>query len=348
MSNQNLSQNLSRRGFMGMLGAMGAVALGATGASALAAPSSKADGAKASSSAADKKRLSGGEPLSKVGITYVTSPLNVPSIVEKSEGYFDDAFGKLGATVEYPELTSGADQTQALASGDVQFLNAVGATSVVQAAAAGSDVKVLTMYSRSPKAFSLYTKDDSLSSPEALKDKTVAGPVGTNLHQLLIAYLATAGMTIDDVQFANMSIPNAMAALEGGSIDVALIAGPTAYNAGKAGYHKVTDGEGLIAASIAVGVSDAFYQTHGDAVQAFLDAQAQALAFMKDHHEDTVQIVAKELGLDEQAVNDMYGDYDFSIDVTDEDKKGFKDTADFMLQAEMIKAEVDTDKLFLL
>ena len=49
-----------------------------------------------------------------------------------------------------------------------------------------------------------------------LAGKTIGGPVGTNLHELLAAYLATADMSIDDVNYVNMTIPDAMAALEGG------------------------------------------------------------------------------------------------------------------------------------
>ena len=91
--------------------------------------------------------------LDKLVFTYVTSPLNVPTIIEKDQGIFAKDFGEMGITTDYAELTSGADQTQALASGDVQVLYAVGATSVILSAANGADIKVLNMYSRSPKAF---------------------------------------------------------------------------------------------------------------------------------------------------------------------------------------------------
>lgn len=95
----------------------------------------------------------------------VTSPLNLPSIVEKEEGIFTKAFADDGIEVKYAEITSGADQTQALAAGDVQVLYAVGATSVILSAANDADIKVLNMYSRSPKAFCMYSKDESISSP---------------------------------------------------------------------------------------------------------------------------------------------------------------------------------------
>ncbi|XBX03242.1 hypothetical protein QMP26_22035 [Enterocloster clostridioformis] len=70
-------------------------------------------------------------------LTYVTSPLNVPTIIERDQNIFADAFEDMGISLEYAEINSGADQTQALASGDVQILYAVGATSVILSAANG-------------------------------------------------------------------------------------------------------------------------------------------------------------------------------------------------------------------
>lgn len=284
--------------------------------------------------------------LDKLVFTYVTSPLNVPTIIERNQNIFAEDFGKMGISVEYAEINSGADQTQALASGDVQVLYAVGATSVILSAANGADIKVLNMYSRSPKAFSMYAKDDSLTSPESLKGKTVAGPAGTNLHELLAAYLATGGMTIQDVNYVNMSIPDAKAGLDGGSVDVALIAGATAYQAQQQGYHMVADGEGLIKAIIAVAVREDFCNENRDVIDRLMADQEKIAAFMRDNQEETLKIVAQELDLDEQAVKDMYACYDFSLDVSDEDRAGFQKTADFMLEAGMIEEPLDVNTLF--
>jgi len=242
----------------------------------------------------------------------------------------------MGIEVDYAELTSGADQTQALASGDVQVLYAVGGTSVILSAANGADIKVLNMYSRSPKAFCMYSKDESLTTPESLRGKTIAGPTGTNLHELLVSYLATAGMTIDDVNYVNMSIPDAKAGLDGGSVDVALVAGATAYNAGQQGYHLVADGEGLIKAIIAVAVTQKFYDEHPEIIEKLEEAQTE-----------TMQIVADELDLDTDAVKSMYDFYDFSTEITDDDKEGFQKTADFMYESGMIDEAFDVKQLFI-
>ena len=282
--------------------------------------------------------------IDKLTVTYVTSPLNVPTIIEKDQGIFTK---ELGVPVEYAELTSGADQTQALASGDVQVLYAVGATSVILSAANGADIKVLNMYSRSPKAFCMYSKDESLTTPESLKGKTIAGPTGTNLHELLVSYLAQADMTLDDVNYVNMSIPDAKAGLDGGSVDVALLAGATAYNAEQQGYHLVADGEGLISALIAVATTQKFYDEHPDVIEKLNAAQEEIASYMADNQDAAMETVAAALDLDVDAVKEMYGFYDFSTEITDADKEGFQKTADFMYESGMIENELDVNTLFI-
>lgn len=282
----------------------------------------------------------------KLTFTYVTAPLNVPSIVERAEGFFADELDDLGIRVEYAELTSGADQTQALASGDVQVLYGVGASSIILSAANGADIKVLNMYSRSPKAFCLYAKDQTIQSAEDLRGKTVAGPTGTNLHELLVAFLATADMTIEDVNYVNMSIPDAKAALDGGSIDAALVAGATAYQAEQQGYHKVADGEGLIDAIIAVAVTNEFYEKNPKIIKELMDAQEDIAEFMREDRTEAFAMTAKALDLNVDAVKEMYQYYDFSTKITNNDKNGFQRTADFMYENGMIEKKLDVDILF--
>lgn len=287
--------------------------------------------------------------LTELTITHVTSPLNVPSIIQKNKGIFTEEFASNGKNIEvkYAEITSGADQTQALASGDVDILYAVGGTSVVSSAANGADIKILNMYSRSPEAFCMYSADENINSAEDLRGKTIAGPAGTNLHQLLVAYLDKAGMTIDDVNYVPMSIPDAKAALDGGSIDVALVAGPTAYKSKQQGYHLVTNGKGLTDAIIAVAVREDFYNEHKDIIDMFMNAQAEIIDYIENNYDETMDIVATELDLDRAAVEEMYKQYDFNIEITEEDKKAFQNVADFMYETEMIEEKLDTNKLFL-
>lgn len=280
----------------------------------------------------------------KMVITYVTSPLNVPSIVEKDQKIFSQVFEAF--EVEYAEITSGADQTQALASGDVQILNAVGATSVILSAANGADIKVASMYSRGAAAFQMYTRDDSIVSAADLEGKTIAGPAGTNLYELLIAYLDTAGLTLDDVNFVNLGIGESKTALDTGDVDVALLAGATAYIAETEGARIVTTGEDLIGALIAVAVTNKYSETNGEEVVSFLNAQQIIADYMDENLDQALQAAAVELDLDIEAIESMYALYDFNTEITQQDKEMFQKTADFMYEADMIEAPFDTSVLF--
>ena len=282
-----------------------------------------------------------------LSVTYVKSPLNVPSIVEQDQEIFASVFGPMGYDVQYSDLTTGPEQTQALASGDIQFLNAVGATSVILSASNDADIKIMSIYSRSPKAFKLFAKDDSIKTAEDLKGKKVAGPKGTILHELLVAYLNNAGMTEDDIEFMAMGIPDAQAALAGGSVDAALLAGPTAYNMEKDGFYVVTDGEGLTEATIVTATSEKFYEEHPELVKAFLTAQKQVLDEMDADHAAAVSATAKATGLEEAAVEEMYGLYDFDMEIKDSDIEAMEKTEKFMEDTGMIENPVDVASLIL-
>lgn len=285
------------------------------------------------------------EKKGTVAVTYVKSPLNVPSIVEKDQAIFAEKFGELGYGVEYSDLTTGPEQTQALASGDIQFLYAVGATSVILAASNEADIKIISTYSRSPEAFKLFGTDDSVKSPEDLRGKKVAGPKGTILHELLVAYLASGGMTEGDIEFMSMGIPDAQAALAGGSVDAALLAGPTAYNMEKDGFTVITDGTGLTEATIVVAASSEYIDGHPEEVKAFLAAQKQVLDTIDSDLEAAMEITAKETELTTEAVKEMYPMYDFDMTIRDSDIEAMKKTVAFMKDNGMIEHDVDVEAL---
>lgn len=283
--------------------------------------------------------------IDKIVMTYVSSPLNVPSIIDKEQEWYASAFAKLGISMEYSNLTSGADQVAALESGDIQILNAVGGSSILIGAANDSDIVILSMYSTAPKAFAMYSNDDSINSPEDLKGLTVAGPKGTNLHELLVAYLATADMTTDDVNYVTMDIPSAMAALEGGSVDVALLGGAASYNAKQSGKHQICDGDGLIAATICTATTRKFAESNPEVIKTFLKTQNEIVKYMNENQEEAIKITANALDLAEEDVAEMYKMYDFSTEISDEDIELLQKTENFLYASKMIENHVSAKEL---
>lgn len=271
-----------------------------------------------------------------VRITYVTTPFNVPSIVMREKGFLNEAFAEKGIKVESPEITSGAQQTQAIAAGEIDIASVLGGTSAILAKANGVDLKVIAAYARSPKAYFLMTRGDGPADLASLKGKKIAGPKGTVLNQLLVAALSSQGMTLKDVEYINMDLPTARAALLSGQVDVATLAGANAVAVEKAGGKALTSGEGFIKPTTVIAARSAFLTQHPDLVKAYFDAHNKALAFMKENPEEALAIAAKEQKLSLEDARAQMPLYDFTPAMTDADIANLVADQDFMVEAGML------------
>lgn len=283
--------------------------------------------------------------VKSISISYVKLPLNVPSIVEKKLNLFQKEFEKDNIKINIPEITEGPKMTEAMASGSLDFANALGGTSAILAAANGVDLKIIGIYSRAPKTFTIMTKENNIKSVADLKGKKVGGPKGTILHQLLLSALKKNNMNINDVNYINMGIPDAVSAMDSGKIDAALVAGPAVPQSVKAGAHILTTGEGLLDATIVIAVSGKFLKEHPDLVSRYMKVHEESLKYMKEHPEEVYKMTEDETGLSENDVKNMYGLYDFNPKITSKDIKDLEDTQTFLKDNNMLTKTIDIKSL---
>lgn len=278
-----------------------------------------------------------------INMTYVKSPLNIPSIIEKKDQVFEKVFKDDGITITYSDLDAGPKQTEALAAGKIDVCHALGGTSAILARANGIDLTVVGVYSRAPEAFMIMTKDPSIQSVKDLKGKKIAGPKGTILHQLLLAALAKEGMSADDVQFVSMGIPQAAAALSGGSADAALLAGPATLKMKNDGARILTTGKGLLDATIVIAMRSDFIKQYPEVAKKFMQTHEKVV---KDYLADPQKYygtAAAETGLTEDQVQAMAGWYDFNPAITDADIEDLTKTQDFLVETGMLEKDRKID-----
>ena len=237
--------------------------------------------------------------------------------------------------VTYSTITSGADQTAALASGDIQFLNCVGGSSVLLSAANGADIKIISLYSQAPKAFKLFSKD-AATSPQSLKGKTIAGPKGTILHELLAAYLKQGGLSIEDNQICvSMGLPASRAALETAVPTVPFWPAPWLIRKNRKACMLLQLVTALFQVLQSRQRAGSSIKEHKELVDLFLSVQKETLTYMKDHQKEALAAAVKATGLDEKAVDSMYGLYDFSMEITPEAIESLKKTQDFLVSSSL-------------
>ncbi len=280
-------------------------------------------------------------PIKELKVTYVKAPLNIPSIVDKNNQTLVKEFGKDKITVSFPEITSGAKQTEAMAAGSLDVASALGGTSAILAASNGADVKVVGIYSRAPKAFNIMIKDPAIKTAADLQGKKVAGPKGTILHQILVAALNKEGLKPDAVNFVSLGIPASVNALMSGDADAALVAGADVLRAQKAGARILCNGEGLVDATIVIGVSGKLLKEHPEVVKKYLAVHQQNIDFMNKEQDQAYEFTAKETGLSLDEVKLMAPWYDFSTKIAAKDIKDLEETQDFLLAMGMQKNKID-------
>ncbi|MGX5734817.1 ABC transporter substrate-binding protein [Bosea thiooxidans] len=271
-----------------------------------------------------------------VRVTYVTAPFNVPSIVMRQKGFLDEAFAKFGIKVENPVITSGAQQTQAIAAGEIDIASVLGGTSAILARANGAELKVVAAYARSPKAYFLMTRADGPAKIANLKGKKIAGPKGTVLNQLLVAALASQKLTLNDVEYINMDLPAARAALLAGQVDVATLAGADVTVVEKAGGKALTSGDGLIKPTTVIGARSAFTEQHPELLAAYFEAHKKALDFMAKNPEEALEIAAREQKISIEDARAQIKLYDFTPAMTDDDVANLTADQAFMVEAGML------------
>ncbi|MDR3324384.1 MAG: NrtA/SsuA/CpmA family ABC transporter substrate-binding protein [Spirochaetaceae bacterium] len=228
-----------------------------------------------------------------VNVSYVESPFNLQIMVMKEQGRLEKAFAEKNVAVRWHNINSGAQQTQAMASGDLDVASVINSTSVILANAAGNEVDVAAVFSRPQRSFALVVRPDGPASVKELRGKTIAGPKGTVLHQMLVAALVAEGMSADDVNFMQMGLPEARTALLSGRIDGALQAAALILRDEEAGMRVLFTADGLLATPLWTAVRPVFALDYPELVELYLSVQHETADWILANVDEAVAIGAK-------------------------------------------------------
>jgi NitT/TauT family transport system substrate-binding protein/sulfonate transport system substrate-binding protein len=229
----------------------------------------------------------------EVNVSYVESPFNLQIMVMKEKGLLEKAFAAKGIALKWHSINSGAQQTQAMAGGSLDIASVINSTSVILANAAGNRVEVASLVSRPKQTFALMTGPAGPASIQALKGKTVAGPKGTVLHQMLVAALLSAGLTPGDVNLVQMDLPEARTALLSGQIDGALQAAALIIRGKEAGLKTLFTADGYTTPLLFTAVRPAFAKNHPGLVKLYLDTQEEAYSWILANTREAIAIGAR-------------------------------------------------------
>ena len=281
------------------------------------------------------------EQRKEINISYVRSPFNLPLIIMKEKGIAEKAFGEKGIKVNYYEITSGAKQTEAIAAGSLDIASVINSVSVILANAAGNPIEIFAGFSRPEKMFTIMTANDAIKSPADLKGKKIAGPKGTVLNELLVAALKKEGMSVDDVEFISMGIPNAVQAMLSGKVDCALAAAASVVNAEKNGSRVLVTCEGYVSPLLIAACSKDFAEKYPDMLKLYTEAYKEAKVWMETNMEEALAIGARVQDISMEDARKLFAWSNFIDSLTNADLNALDYDVDFMVETGMIDKPLD-------
>lgn len=282
-----------------------------------------------------------------LNISYVKSPFNLQMIVMKEHRLLEKKLEPMGITVKWHEIDSGAQQATAMASGALDVGGVINTTSVQMANAEGNPVMIIAGASRPTDVFALVGQENGARTFADLRGKTVAGPKGTVLHQLLVAGLAREGMTINDVKFVQMGIPQGFSALMSGRVDAALIAAGALVKAEQAGKPIIATATGLVTPKLAMCASKKFIEEQPELLRLVVATQDEAYDWIMAHHKEAVALGAKEQNISEADAERLYAWSHYNKRLNEEDIKSLDEDMAFLLENGMARKHVDSRSFIL-
>lgn len=282
-----------------------------------------------------------------INVSYVTSPFNLQVMVTKLQGKLEKEFEKDGIEIKWHEITSGAKQAQAMAAGSLDFGMVMNSTSVLMANAAGNPVQIISAVSRPSETFAIVAGKDGPKSLEELKGKTVAGPKGTVLHQMLVAGVAKAGLKQDDVKLVSMGLPKARTAMLAGEVDAALLAASLVIKSVEQGAHVVSTATGLVTPKLVLAARKGFVDENPGLAARVIKVHKQAQDYIDANKDEAIAMGAKEKNISVEDATKLANWAGFTTSLKQEDLDSMNADMDFLLANDLIKKKVDLKEVVL-
>ena len=271
-----------------------AVALAGCGAAATASPPS----------ATSQPR----KALEKMKVSYPTFSASVaPLLIAIDKGYY----AAEGLELEMVKAGGGAS-TPALIAGEVPYTTSSG--SAISAIIGGAPLKVIYTTADRP-GYELWTVSPDVNSVNDIKGKAVAIQTRGDTNEIAMSiFLKNHGLPLNAVSYlASGAEENKLAAMQSGSVPLAVIGATTAHQ------YKTSGGKGKLLADFkkevqmvytGLATSDKELQQNRDRTKRFLRATIKGREYFKAFKPETLQILGKYNHLPE-AANEI--DYDDDI-----------------------------------
>jgi sulfonate transport system substrate-binding protein len=236
------------------------------------------------------------------GSTWSATELNVDfatynplSLIIKEQGWLEAELGD-DVKVTWTQSAGSNKANEALRAGAIDVGSTAGSAALL-ARANGAPIKTVLLYSQPDWSALVAPKGSDITEVADLKGTSIAATKGTDPYFFLLQALATANLSLDDVEVQNLQHADGKTALENGSVDAwagldPLMADSEVNNGSELFYRNIDfNSYGFLNAT------EDFLQTSPDLAQLVADTYEKARAWAEENPDETVQILADASGI---------------------------------------------------
>jgi NitT/TauT family transport system substrate-binding protein len=186
----------------------------------------------------------------------------------------------------------------ALLANDIQMASSAGDVLVAAALHGGDTVMVAGVVN---KGLQRIVAKPEFKTPADLKGKRIGVTrIGAVSHSVLLMMLPRWKMSVSDVQVMQIGAsPNALAALEKGGLEAAVLTIPYMFVAEDRGYRVLADmgDTDIYYLHTMIATTRSYVKSNRDRVLRFLKGYLEGLAFVKQNKQESIDVVRKKLRL---------------------------------------------------
>jgi len=242
-----------------------------------------------------------------VRIGMVPLPFYSHMWVAYKKGFLEEELNKVGYKLVWKPINLGPVVSEAFAAGEID-MGVMGDLPAFVGRSSGIKYTIVSASDMAKSQALLVNPKSGIQSVADLKGKKVATTKNTSGHELLVAFLEKEGMTLNDINFINMSAADLSQALIKGDIDAAVIWEPSVTRLEESGMKVIGDGDFCPNYNVFL-TGDEFLQKNPAANAAVQKAFHRGNEYMKANMDECLKMLAAEFKIPEPQLQKMISKY---------------------------------------
>lgn len=271
------------------------------------------------------------------------APLTIaaaPVYVADAKGFWKEE----GAEVKVTYFDSGRKALDALLSDNAEVMS-VSETPPLRAYLSGSKINIVATVTEHKEA-KMTVRTDRITSPEDVKGKKIGTVAGTNSDYYMYRWLEAHNINVSNVEIVPLDASALSQAFTQGAVDVMFAWEPHNYNASSSiqslSKSWPTD---LYNGRHTIVMNSAYLKNNGTKAEQVIKGLIRAEEYIKNNPEDAKRIVMERTGMSEVALNKLWDEYVYKVQLDDELENIIDSEASWIKSSEKNKISDDTTRL---